>query len=201
MKIWFARSNGSTVHNNPMTPGFVTGEPPIHPATIFNYRAVCLREGFARIGWPSAGDLRKRGWREKGRAVYSSPEFKDVHESYLEKLASIQTGDVVVIPADREEHDVHIGTVVLRLAPDRQVTCVRPGLAAYYYRYNVPSGNWFENAHRVDVLWDRDGQGEFGVHTVPELGGVWRRAFGSIVEGERRVLELAGQLGLIRSGG
>ena len=79
MKVWFARSNGNTGHNNPDSSRFVAGEPPDYPETAFNYRAIWLSGGFARIGWPATGDLRLPGWRDTGRAAYAVDEFKDLH--------------------------------------------------------------------------------------------------------------------------
>ena len=55
--IWFVRSNGDTVHNDPSTPDYVPDEPPEFPKVECNYRLKCLKQGFARIGWPNTGDL------------------------------------------------------------------------------------------------------------------------------------------------
>ncbi len=65
MHVWFIRCNGETAHNEPGTPRFVPGEPPQFPERAFNYRDECLCKGFARVGWPAAGDLRHADWRAR----------------------------------------------------------------------------------------------------------------------------------------
>ena len=68
---------------------------------------------------------------------------------------------------------------------------------AYYYHYDIAAGDWFENAHRVDVQWKRTASGAFEALSVPELGGLWRCAFGPVESGHERLLMLATRAGLL----
>ncbi|MBP1778416.1 MAG: hypothetical protein H6Q86_4427 [candidate division NC10 bacterium] len=54
-----------------------------------------------------------------------------------------------------------------------------PGWSAYYYHYDIAAGDWFE------------------ILSLPELGGLWRRAFGPIENGHERLLVLAGRAGVL----
>lgn len=192
MRIWFVRCNGYTAHNQPGSRFFVEGEPPTFPETKFNYKDECLTKGFARIGLPATGDLRHPWWRECGRTVYGDEWLTDSKIKEHEQFSSIYVGDLVVLPTDRIRYEVHLGIVV----PSRMgVSLVAPD-RAYYYFYNIASGDWFENAHRIDVKWARTGD-EFIAFDVPEIGGTWRRAFGQVLAASSRVIDLAEKAGLL----
>lgn len=122
MNAWFLRANGETAHNVPGSKHFVRGEPPTFPRREFNYRTECLEGGFARVGWPATGDLRAENWREVAARAYG-----DVMPARwvrnLERFANIRVGDIVVMPADREPYDVHLGVVVA----GREILRRRPG--------------------------------------------------------------------------
>ena len=195
MAVWFARSNGDTLHNEPDSPRFVAGEEPVFPNRAFDYRAECLRDGFIRVGWPAAGDLSRPEWRERAATVYGS-YWGSHYQSYLEEFLTIRTGDVALMPARSERCVVHIEAVVLRDATTGRILTVRPGLPAYIYRFDAATGARFENAHRVSVLWDADAEGAYGVHTVQGLGGPWRRSFAKIGAAEEAIVKLARALGL-----
>jgi hypothetical protein len=70
MAVWFARSNGDTLHNEPGSPRFMPGEEPTFPNKTFDYREECLRDGFIRVGWPAAGSLMESDWRDRAAAAY-----------------------------------------------------------------------------------------------------------------------------------
>ncbi|MDB4950402.1 MAG: hypothetical protein JWM27_3051 [Gemmatimonadetes bacterium] len=195
MGIWFVRSNGETLHNDPNLPTFVPGEPPTFPKRSFRYREECLRDGFVRVGWPAAGDLRQPGWEARADHIYS-PSMQPHHRSYLQQFSTIRTGDIVLMPSEQHPYLVHIGAVVIRDTRTRQVTTVHPGLPAYRYHFDVGHGDWFENAHRVDVLWDADAEGRAEAHDLPMLRGLWRRAFAPVRQGASDVATLARGLGL-----
>ncbi len=58
MPYFFVRVNGDTAHNNSSSPNcYVPNEPPIFPATFFNYCQYCLDKNIVRIGWPDVGDM------------------------------------------------------------------------------------------------------------------------------------------------
>ncbi len=113
MNVWFARCNGETAHNNPATGLYVPGEPPTYPDRKFEYKHECIVGGFARIGWPASGDLRASNWREAALTAY--PDILDEHLTYLDQFASIQVGDVMLIPAYRDR----VQAYVLALSPHR----------------------------------------------------------------------------------
>jgi hypothetical protein len=186
MRTWFTRWNGDTAHNNPATHLYVRGEPPNYPETRFNYRKACLADRFARHGAPAAGDLRELGWRTRAREAYGEA----VNLTQLEQFASIRPGDLIVIPAERAHYDVHLGLVT---SPRRFPT--RKG--AYYYHFDIAAGDWYENSHRVDVDWKRTAAGDFAVLGLPSLGGLWRRAFGPILQGHEELLLAATRAGLL----
>jgi hypothetical protein len=195
MRTWFARCNGDTAHNQPGTPLYIPGEPPNFPDRHFNYTRLCLEEGYARHGTPAAGDLREPGWRVQAHRAYGNLSSRSM--SYLEHFVSIRVGDVIVIPAFREKYDVHVGVVI----PPRRTEPPRPlsarGWSAYYYHYDIAAGDWYENAHRVDVTWKRTASGGFEILSLPELGGLWRCAFGPIENGHERLLMLAARAGVL----
>lgn len=167
---------GGTLHNDPRTNLYVQGERPQFPNRSFDYREHCLHGGFARIGWPATGDLREADWPVRSLTIYGK-EMNEQHRQNLKQFGTIQTGDIVLMPADAGRCAVHIGGVILRERRARQVFCVRPGLSAYYYHHDILEGEWYENSHRVDVLWDRESTGDWGVVDIGELAGLWRWPF------------------------
>lgn len=164
-RAWFVRSNGETVHSDPASPLYVPGSP---PESFFDYRETCLREGFARIGMPASGDLRQPGWRKKLSDAYGYPRGSS-DEKALDDFLKISVGDVLAIPANAGPGRVHLGVVQQASPPNRASE------SAYYYHYDIAKGDWYENAHRVNVLWARDAAGEalvFDIDGIP-----WRRKF------------------------
>ena len=90
MSIWFIRCNGETAHNRPGTSRYIPGERPNWPDREFNYHDECLEQGFARYGFPAAGDLREPGWRSRARSAYGSM-LEPRHERYLQQFAGQST--------------------------------------------------------------------------------------------------------------
>ena len=115
--FWFTTSHGNTCHNQPGTPNYVEGEPPLYPLVEINSREKCLTEGFARIGYPNTGDLNELG---RGRLAPNGYSFYNVEtisqspltQSQLTNFASIKAGDFICIPADEEQYQVHFGMVL-----------------------------------------------------------------------------------------
>ncbi|MBN1452925.1 MAG: hypothetical protein JW963_18040, partial [Anaerolineales bacterium] len=169
MKVWFVRSNGHTAHNNPATSDYVPGEPPVFPRTDFNYRQKCLSDGFARSGWPNTGDLRQPGVNRLAVNGYTLASIEDRCRRYLHNFLSILTGDLILIPADVYRYDVHLGIVVHRDPVTRKIVNRGFGKDAYYYYHDIPNGEWYECAHRVDVLWDQASDGSFRVHHIEAI--------------------------------
>jgi hypothetical protein len=197
MDVWFVRVNGDTSHNEPGTPNYVPGEPPQYPKKDFNYYKECLQDGFARIGWPNSGPLRP-GFESKRLAVngYSlekleeDPRRNTRIREYLEQFASIRPGDIILIPAYTVPHDIYLGVVVKR---DHQAgeESLDPRLHAYYYFHDIPNKAWYENAHRVDVRWDKT-----RIHHIE--GWNWRLAFSPVKHnGARIAAEIARKSGLL----
>jgi hypothetical protein len=193
MDVWFVRSNGETAHNNPSTVNYVPGEPPDYPERKHNYREKCLRDGFARIGWPNTGDLRQIGLGRLAINGYAFGKFDEIyqehHQRYLIKFAEIRTGDLILIPADTQRYDVHIGVAGIRDRKTREIS-LAPGLRAYDYFHDIPNKEWYECAHRVGVLWG------IGIYPIADLGGVWLRAFGSVNKGKDAAIKAAKKAGL-----
>ena len=197
MAVWFVRSNGVTCHNDPSCSDlFVQGEAPSFPEKAFDYREKCLAEGFARIGWPNVGDLRRLGHGQLAVGGYGLTDVEPHVEKYLESFRGIVTGDFLVIPAGGRPGEVHLGKAVLRDRITRELLSIRPGTEAYYFFHDLGNGQWYECSHRVDVLWDRKPDGSFAVHEIPGLGGLWLRAFGPVRKGQDFVLGLASEVGL-----
>lgn len=188
MDIWFVRSNGETAHNQPGTTLYVQGEPPNYPERRYNYRETCLEGGFARIGWPAAGDLRQLGWRTRAREAYG-PGLSSQHMGYLECFAGIRVGDVVLIPADEGKYMVHVG----RVEANASQPLGRAGWGPYFYQFDISNGDWFEVAHRVPVAWYRDRQGRYLSIEVPRLGGNWLKALGRVEAAKQDVIDALGQ--------
>lgn len=184
MQAWFVRSNGSTLHNNPSSPLYVAGEPPRYPERDFDYRHACIESGFARLGMPAAGDLNDLEWRARVQSRYGTA-ISDSDVRALDEFRSIQVGDVVVMPAGVGKDLVHIGLV--EPPPNG-------GPSAYYYRYDVAQGDWFENAHRVNVEWARDTAGRPAV--VEVVGIPWRRKFSRLTAASAAAIAAADRLRL-----
>lgn len=189
MDVWFIRSNGETGHNQPGTKLYVPGEPPNFPERVFNHRRDCLADGFARIGWPASGDLREIGWRVRARDAYG--EVASRHLAYLEQFATIRLGDLIVMPAEREKFDVHVGLVI----PSARHAAAAPRSAPYYYHHDIQAGEWYENAHRVPVMWNRESDGKWTVVSIPNLGGLWPKAFGRVSRAKNEIIDLAKRAG------
>ena len=118
MNIWFIRCSGETAHNQPGTDRCVKDEPPEWPKRKFNYKEKCLEDGFARYGFPGAGDLRNPGWRTRAHSVYGSM-LEPQHERYLKQSPAINRGDLVLLPTYKGRHEVHLGVVVTPAKPER----------------------------------------------------------------------------------
>lgn len=172
MDVYFVRTNGNTVHAGARAEEIVPGEPPGH----FDYRDKCLREGFARIGWPNTGDLRHSLTGRLARHGYSLHSISPRHRRYLEEWSEIRVGDLILIPAGAGKYAVHLGVVTKRDRESRAELPARTGDLAYYYFHDVPAGEFYECAHRVDVRWDC-AAGTAVVHHFPEIGGAWLSAF------------------------
>ena len=72
--------------------------------------------------------------------------MKGHHVRYLQQFVHILPGDLVLLPTDGRCYQVHLGVVV----PPRCQELARAGIPAYYYYYfDIPGRNWYENAHRV----------------------------------------------------
>ncbi len=199
MNFWFTTSHGNTCHNQPGTPNYVEGEPPTYPLVAINYREKCLNEGFARIGYPNTGDLNDLG---RGRLAPNGYSFYDVEtisksqltQGQLIKFANIKAGDFILIPADGEQHQVHFG-MVLKIDKGIIAPYINPRPNAYYYHHDIAIGDCYECSHRVNVLWAKDEIGDFSVYSVPELGGIWRKAFGQLLKKTERLLSMAREAG------
>lgn len=191
MTVWFVRSNGETAHNNPQTNDFVPGEPPNFPNKEFNYRQKCLEEGFARYGWPNTGDIRKQNPTRLAPSGYGFLDIDTRYQTYLEKFTSIKAGDLILIPADQNRGDVHIG---IALTQERQkfppYINLRP--SAYYYYHNISNGDWYECAHRVNVLWSKNNNGDYAVANFPATAGiVWILAFAEVHDEDGQIYHFA----------
>lgn len=193
MNVWFTRCNGETGHNKPGTPRFVPGEPPIFPNRKFNYRDECLKDGFARVGWPASGDLRNPNWRSLAQRAYGAT-MRPHHVRYLEQFREILSGDLVLLPSYALKYEVYLGVVV----PPRRSASGHASSTAYYYHHDVPTGDWYENAHRVDVDWTPTTEGVRRTFEVPEIGGLWLRGFGGVKTSVAKIMALAKDVGLIR---
>lgn len=185
-RIWFSRCNGETSHNNPNTRLYVAGEPPAYSQRAFEYKHECIVGGFARIGYPGTGDLRNSSWHKTVYDVY--PDIRADQIEYLRQFASIAVGDLMLIPAYREKGDVRIGTVI---DPPTQHSASFDGVHPYYYFFNVRTGDWYENAHRVPVRWAER------FVTLSCLGRVWPKAFGEVQLGASEVIAAAQARGLL----
>jgi hypothetical protein len=180
MNIWFIRSNGDTLHNNPNTVDYVPGEPPVFPKKEFNYRLKCLDQGFARYGHPNTGDLRLKNPERLAPLSYSFQSIEKRYQTYLRKFSSIKAGDLILIPADKDGGDVHLG---IALTVDKKVVVpyIEPRPNAYYYYQDIPKGDWYECAHRINVQWAKTGPQEFSVFPfLANKDNVWILAFSPV---------------------
>jgi hypothetical protein len=119
--------------------------------------------------------------------------MKHHHLQFLERFAGIDVGDIVLLPTYQQRYEVHLGVVIPpRRSPDER--------EAYYYYFHFKSGDWYDNAHRVDVNWARTPVGSFRTFDVPEIGGTWIRGFGEVKGGTARIASLAKEAGLTREG-
>jgi hypothetical protein len=109
----------------------------------------------------------------------------------LELFAAIRVGDIVTMPANREQYDVHFGVVV----PGSRELPQRGRSAPYYYHFDINKGDWFENAHRIPVRWHRETTGQWAVLSTPELGGVWLKGFGRIDRARDTLIRAAKKAG------
>jgi len=194
MNVWFIRAGANTAHNNPATVDYVPGEPPTFPETYCNYHDKCLSDGFVRISWPNTGDLMDPGRGRLAAAGYSFEDLNERRRRYLTQFTTIRTGDLVLMPAYTELGEVHVGVVVLRDRATREVVSLQPGLPAYYYHHDIPRGEWYECAHRVDVLWDWKSKGVPGIHHIAGLA--WLLSFCAVEKGRARAIEAAKSVGL-----
>jgi hypothetical protein len=184
MSYWFTTWHGNTCHNQPNTPNYVEGEPPDYPSVKICYRKECLNKGFARIGYPNTGDLKDperdrlapNGYSiENVDSVSNNPNTKN----QLLGFASIKAGDFIVIPAIDSMYDVHFG-MVLTTDREKVLPYINPRPDAYFFYHDIENGDYYECAHRVNVLWAKEENNEFAVINVPEIGGVWRQAFSQL---------------------
>lgn len=165
--MYLIRVNGKTSHNDPTCADcFVPGEPPTYPKTAVNYFRKCLDENFVRIGWPDVGDL---DTRDKHGALVNCYDWQRLRQhvrDYLDAFFHIPVGSAVLMPNKDRPGDLCIGTT-----PSR-----------YYFSHNVPNDP-YECAHRIDVNWDTDKQGNPVMYQAGQLGidihnrALWGRAF------------------------
>jgi hypothetical protein len=120
--------------------------------------------------------------------------MKEHHVRFLEQFVPISIGDLVLLPAYQKRYQAYLGIVI---APRRQSGGAATNACAYYYHFDIASGDWFDNAHRVDVKWAKPSAGLFQVFHVPEVGGTWIRGFGEVKAGTKRILSLAQRAGLV----
>ncbi len=201
MNFWFTTSHGDTVHNQPNTTNYVSGEPPEYPEVKINYRYKCLKEGFARFGYPNVGDLRN-GFN--GRLA---PEGYDYHnvdvigskktKGQLEKFASIQAGDLILIPSEMA-YQFHLGVVLTKEREKIHSDALnRP--YAYHYFHDISNGDFYECSHRVNVEWAREEDGRFASLEMEGTKGLRRMAFCRVVQAANKMKETAIRFGLVNS--
>ena len=102
----------------------------------------------------------------------------------------------MLLPTYQKRYQVYLGIVIrprrLGKADRRQNT------QGYYYHFDIAGGDWYDNAHRVDVDWAKPEAGMFSTFDIPEVGGTWIRGFGQVQSGVRRIARLAEAAGLIQ---
>jgi len=164
MAYYFIRVNGDTAHNNPSRANcYVPNEPPVYPATFFNYYQYCLDNNVVRIGWPDVGDMRIGG--NPGALSKCYTLLKPYEQSYLTRFAQIQPKSVILMPNKANPGELYIGEVT----------------KTYRYYHNIPNDP-YECSHRLGVNWDRNEHGGPIVYSANTLGinihgGWWRWAF------------------------
>lgn len=167
--MYFIRVNGDTAHNNPAEANcFVPNEPPLYPATYFNYLAQCLAGNFVRIGWPDVGDLNTRNNQGALANCYDWQGIEQYLRDYLDGFFNIPIGSTVLMPDHGNPGDIYIGTTD----------------SSYYFHHDVPNAP-YECSHRIHVIWDIDKQGEHVIYQADQLGlnihgGWWRKAFHNV---------------------
>jgi hypothetical protein len=135
---YFVRVNGRTAHNDPAKVDcYVEGEPPVYPATAYDYAEYCLRYDVVRLGWPGAGDLRRGEDVPDATPCYGT--FSDHVRGHLREFRSIPVGAGVLMPDRQRLGVIYAGDVTL----------------PYSYFFEIPA-HPFECAHRVGVRWDLD---------------------------------------------
>jgi len=72
---------------------------------------------------------------------------------------------------------------------------INPRPPAYFYYYDILKGDYYECAHRVNVQWAKGEDEEFGIFDVPEIGGIWRQAFGQLQMATERLHTIARKVG------
>ena len=192
MKVWFVRANGSSLHGQRGHPLYMPEE---KLGSVFDLTSTCLRNGFARIGWPATGDLNDDNWLKRGIEAYGSEVLNKIHQRYLSQFRRIETADVITMPGFRGKH-VYVGRVVKRLPEDRDQVSYERRVRAYYWHHDPTNEDWFEAAHRVDVLWAIDRQGKFLQFPVSGISGLWQKAFGEVVKGAGDAKKCAREAGL-----
>lgn len=190
MNFWYTTCGGDTVHNKPGTPNYVEGEPPIYPKVKIDYSEKCLKEGFARFGYPNTGSLdpEELGSRRLAPNGYTFDTVETVSnnspltKSQLLGFASIKAGDFILIPSPDEIYNLHFGMVLTkeRKSVEDIRRSDRPN--AYYYQID----DYFECAHRVNVQWAKEQNGEFAEVYVPKIP--YRLAFCQLHEDIGRLL-------------
>lgn len=193
MNCWFTTSDGYTKHNNPNTVDFVPGEPPKDPNNPrIDYRIECIQKGIARVGWPNTGDLRANNFGN-GRLAPKGYSFETITEEqrrYLIEFSSILAGDLIIIPANEDPGDVHVGLVI---TPDKKIEIPFKNrrTSAYYYFHDIDNGDFYELAHRVNVIWAKDEDGETAIVHLSGIRGVWRKPFSKVVQQQDKIYQYA----------
>ena len=135
---YFVRVNGRTAHNDPSKPDcYMEGEPPVYPATAYDYVEYCLRYDVVRLGWPGAGDLRRGVDVPETTTCYGA--LSDHVRGHLREFREIVVGAGVLMPDPHRPGVLFAGDVTL----------------PYSYFFELPN-HPFECAHRVGVRWDLD---------------------------------------------
>lgn len=179
MNVWFVRSNGETGHSDKNQKDYVKGE----PHGYFDYREKCLSEGFARIGWPNTGSLNNIGPSRVAIHGYAFEDLKPSEKRGLKNFASIEVGDIMLIPGTKGRFWVHLGRVIS--APSSKSNL------AYYYHYDLAGHAWYECAHRVRVTWQKNPKGDFTEHKIEDLGGIWLYPFSRVHKARNQVTQFA----------
>lgn len=130
-------------------------------------------------------------WRTRAISVYGAL-MRPPHVRLLEQFFTIKVGDLVVLPSYEKQYEVHVGVVI----PPWRPQLGRSG-TAYYYYVDIAAGDWYDTAHRVDVEWAKGSKGRPILFDIPQIGGVWRRAFSEVKAGREPTIRIARDSGLI----